>query len=189
MPHLQFVIASTRPGRVGPAVAAWAAEQARARGDFDVEVVDLAEIGLPLFDEPEMPATGVYHHEHTKRWSATVSRSDALVFVMPMYNGAFTAPLKNAVDFLHREWQGKPVGLFSYSAGPSGGAPAAEMIRPVLTRVGFRVAEHAVALPGTGGLVTPEGLDAPEGLAEGLAALLDELAKSVADTPAVPAGI
>jgi NAD(P)H-dependent FMN reductase len=37
-PVLQIIIGSTRPGRVGPAVAAWIIDRARARGDFDVVV-------------------------------------------------------------------------------------------------------------------------------------------------------
>jgi NAD(P)H-dependent FMN reductase len=63
-------------------------------------------------------------HEHTKRWSATVAAADAVVFVMPEYNRTFTAPLKNALDYLYYEWNYKPVGLVSYG-GVSGGLRAA----------------------------------------------------------------
>ena len=35
-PVLQIIIGSTRPGRVGPAVADWIIDRARARGDFEV---------------------------------------------------------------------------------------------------------------------------------------------------------
>src|SRR5438874_826487 len=91
--RLLVVIASTRPGRVGPRIADWFASHAAST--FDVTVADLAEVGLPMLDEPAYAATGIYVHEHTKRWSAIVAGADAIVFVMPEYNGGFTAPLKN----------------------------------------------------------------------------------------------
>ncbi|MFJ9625443.1 NADPH-dependent FMN reductase [Streptomyces sp. NPDC101181] len=184
MPRLQLITVSTRPGRVGPQVAAWAAEEARRHGGFDVETLDLAEIGLPFLDEPEHPSESKYVHQHTKDWSATISRGDAYVFVMPMYNGTYTAPLKNAIDFLHHEWQDKPVALLSYTAGPSGGVPAIEALRPILTRIGFRPAERSVSVPGIAELTGPDGFQAPEGLSGELADLLDELAKQLTEAEA-----
>ena len=57
-PVLQVVAASTRPGRKGIAVARWVAARAEAHGGFDVELVDLAEAGLPVLDEPNHPRLG-----------------------------------------------------------------------------------------------------------------------------------
>jgi hypothetical protein len=65
-PTLQIIIASTRPGRVGPSVAAWLYDRAVKAGDFDVELIDLAEVNLPLFDEPKHPRFGEYVHPHTR---------------------------------------------------------------------------------------------------------------------------
>ncbi|MFI9720673.1 NADPH-dependent FMN reductase [Streptomyces sp. NPDC052396] len=176
MTRLHVISAATRPTSSGRPLARWVVEQARARGGFEVSPVDLATIALPFLDEPEYASSGNYAHQHTRDWSALVDSADAFVFVLPMYNGGFTAPFKNAIDFLYREWQGKPVGIVSYSAGPSGGAPAAEMLLPVLTRVGMRPAERSVAVAGIPGLVGPEGFQAPEGLAEELAGVLDDVA-------------
>jgi NAD(P)H-dependent FMN reductase len=99
-PVLQVVAASTRPGRRGLAVARWVTRLAEAHGGFDVELVDLVEVGLPVFDEPHHPRLQQYVHQHTKDWSATVSRADAFVFVTPEYNHSFPGALKNALDFL-----------------------------------------------------------------------------------------
>ncbi len=44
---------------------------------------------LARLDEPSHPATGDYRHEHTRRWSATISSLDAFVFVTPEYNSSF----------------------------------------------------------------------------------------------------
>ena len=139
-PVLQVVIGSTRPGRVGPAVAGWIADRAQAQTGFDIEVADLAELNLPLFDEPGHPRLGQYAHQHTKDWSAIVDRSDALVFVIPEYNHSFNAATKNALDYLHREWKDKPAGIVSYG-GASGGAHAAQALRPVLSALQMRPAQ------------------------------------------------
>ncbi len=112
-----------------------------------------------------------------------IDASDAVLFVLPMYNGGYTAPFKNAIDFLYREWRGKPVGIVSYSAGPTGGAPAAEMLLPVLTRLGMLPAERSVAVPGINALVGDEGFEAPEGLAEELTGVFDDIA-ALAKEPA-----
>jgi NAD(P)H-dependent FMN reductase len=130
-PVLQVIIGSTRPGRVGPAVADWIAKRAKQQGDFQVEVTDLAELNLPLFDEPHHPRLGRYVHQHTMDWSAIVEESDAFVFVIPEYNHTFNAAIKNALDYLHSEWQNKPAGIVSYG-GASGGAHAARALEPVL---------------------------------------------------------
>lgn len=179
MSRLLVISAATRPTSSGRPLAEWVSGQARDHGAFEVTPVDLAELALPFLDEPEYAASGNYAHQHTRDWSALVDSADAFVFVLPMYNGGFTAPFKNALDFLYREWQGKPVGLVSYSAGGSGGAPAAQMLLPVLTRLGMLPAERSVAVPGIPGLIGAEGFEAPEGLAGELAGVLDDVAALV----------
>lgn len=184
MTRLLVVSAATRPTSSGRPLAEWVTGQARDHGAFEVTPVDLAELALPFLDEPEYASSGNYAHQHTRDWSALVDSADAFVFVLPMYNGGFTAPFKNAVDFLYREWQGKPVGLVSYSAGGSGGAPAAQMLLPVLTQLGMLPAERSVAVPGIPGLIGAEGFEAPEGLAGELAGVLDDVAALVKEPAA-----
>lgn len=103
MPQLHVVVASTRPTRKGPAVADWFIGRACAHAAFDVERVDLAEVGLPVFDEPKHPRLRDYAHEHTRRWSATVDRADAFVFVTPEYDFGPPASLLNALQYLVHE--------------------------------------------------------------------------------------
>lgn len=124
------VIASTRPGRLGLPIANWFVARARQHAVFELDVVDLLELNLPMLDEPNHPRLQRYVHEHTKAWSARVDRADAFVFVMPEYNFSFTAPLKNALDYLSKEWANKPVGIVSYG-GVSAGTRASAAIRPV----------------------------------------------------------
>ncbi|MFI8102385.1 NADPH-dependent FMN reductase [Streptomyces sp. NPDC086023] len=177
MPRLLVLSASTRTTSNGRPFARWIADTARAHAGFQVEFTDLGELALPLLDEPEYASTGIYHHERTRDWSAVAGAADAFVFVMPMYNGGFTAPLKNALDHLYAEWQGKPVGLVSYTAGPTGGTPAVEMILPVLGNLGLKPAGRRIAVPAIHEHVVGGAFTAPDGLADELGALLDELAK------------
>jgi hypothetical protein len=65
-PVLQVIIGSTRPGRAGLAVGRWIAEYTRNHGGFTVEIVDLAEVALPMLDEPQHPETRAYEKEHTR---------------------------------------------------------------------------------------------------------------------------
>ena len=139
MPVLQVIIASTRPGRVGPVVGAWFAAAAREHGGFEVEVVDLAEVNLPFLDEPKHPRFGEYTHDHTVRWSETIRRGDAYAFVMPEYNYSYSAPLKNAVDFLWNEWNDKAAILVGYG-GVSGGTRSMNAFKPVLEAVRIHLA-------------------------------------------------
>ncbi|HSH45155.1 MAG TPA: NAD(P)H-dependent oxidoreductase, partial [Longimicrobiales bacterium] len=118
-PLLQVITASTRQGRKGPLVAEWFLGQARRHEGFRIEPVDLADVGLPLFDEPRHPRLQEYEHDHTIAWSEIVARADAFVFVTPEYDHNPPASLLNALQHLVKEWAYKPVGLVSYG-GVSG---------------------------------------------------------------------
>jgi NAD(P)H-dependent FMN reductase len=137
MTRIGIVTASTRPQRIGHRVATWV----RGLSPAEVEVVDidLRDLALPLLDEPEMPSTGIYTHEHTRRWAALVTGVDAMVFVMPEYNRGYNAALKNAIDYLYAEWKGKPVACVGY--GWSGAQYARSALRQTLDRVGMVVVE------------------------------------------------
>jgi hypothetical protein len=67
-PVLQVIIGSTRPGRAGLAVGRWIAEYTRNHGGFTVEIVELAEVALPMLDEPQHPETRAYEKEHTRKY-------------------------------------------------------------------------------------------------------------------------
>ncbi len=176
-PILQIIIASTRPGRVGPSVAYWIHERAVSRGGFKVELVDLAEANLPLFDEPKHPRSRDYVHAHTKAWSATIERADAFIFVLPEYNHGYNAALKNALDYLSSEWQYKPAGLVSYG-GVAAGTRAVQMLKPVLAALKMVPLVEAVSIPFVQGLIDAEGNLRPNDVMEVSAAgMLAELAR------------
>ncbi|HST41160.1 MAG TPA: NAD(P)H-dependent oxidoreductase [Conexibacter sp.] len=177
MPRLMIVIASTRPGRVGLPVAEWFRDHAAAHGGWELDVADLAEIDLPLMNEPNHPRLQRYEHAHTIAWSERVAAADAFVIVMPEYNHSFTAPLKNAIDYLHVEWQHKPVALVSYG-GISAGLRAATAIKHVLVALRLTPIPDAVTVPFAARLIDDDGRFQPNELMEQSAtAILDELAR------------
>lgn len=174
-PTLQIIITSTRPGRVGLPVAEWFRGRAVDQGAFEVEVVDLAEVNLPFMDEPNHPRLRQYTHQHTRDWSATIERAGAFVFVMPEYNYGFNAPLKNAIDCLHHEWQYKPVGFVSYG-GVAAGTRAVQMIKQVVTTLKMTPVFEAVSIPFVQQFIDAEGrLQANEVMEQAATAMLDEL--------------
>src|SRR5215813_14190742 len=130
MLRIGIIIGSTRPNRNGKAVGKWAYEIARKRSDAEFELIDLKDFNLPLLDEPVPPSLGQYSHEHTKAWAAKIDSFDGFVFVTPEYNHGTSGALKNAIDFLFKEWNNKAAGFISY--GSAGGARAVEHLRLVM---------------------------------------------------------
>ena len=176
MPVLKIIVASVRQGRVGAGIGRWITRVAEQHPGFDVEVLDLAEIALPLMDEPNHPRLGDYTQEHTRAWSAAVASADAFVFVLPEYNYSFTAPLKNALDYLFVEWQHKPVGLVSYG-GVSGGLRAAQAVKQVVTTLSMMPVVEAVAIPMVATHMVDGELQATEMMETSAQAMLDALVR------------
>jgi len=174
-PRLLIVVGSTRPSRVGGKVAEWVRGQAAAHGGFEIDYADLREIDLPLLDEPKHPSKQAYEHEHTRRWSERVAAADAIVLVHPEYNHGMNGALKNALDYLNREWKGKPVGLVSYG-GVAAGQRAAGQIKQVLAALDM-LAIATVPIPGISQRIDDEGFHPVEQTERGIVRLLDDLAR------------
>ena len=177
-PKLYVIAVSTRPGRAGLPICQWTFERARAHGALDVELVDLKEQNLPMFDEPRHPRLQQYEHEHTRRWSAKVAAADAFIFVTPEYDHSTPPSLVNALVYLAHEWAHKPVGFVSYG-GPAGGTRAVQMIKPVMVALRMVPVLESVMVP-----LFADSIDASTGnfnanpLQEaGATSMLDGLAK------------
>ena len=176
MQRLGIIVASTRPGRRGRGIAEAIHARAVEHGAFDVEILDLAEIDLPFLDEPHEATEGIYVHEHTREWSRRVDALDAFVFVMPEYNHSYNAPLKNAIDYLNREWAHKPVGLVSYG-GVSGGLRAVQALKPVLSSLRMTPVVDAVTVPMVRTMMNGETFEPTDIVATSAKVMLDELVR------------
>lgn len=174
--RLHTIVASTRPGRVGPTVANWFHERAKAHGGFDAHLVDLADFALPIYDEPHHPKMQKYEKAHTKAWSESVKAADAYVFVTPEYNFGPTPALLNALNYVYSEWNYKPAAFVSYG-GISGGIRAVQMTKQILTTLKVMPILEAVVIP----FVFPQikdGVFTPNDIQAGASKeVLDELQK------------
>lgn len=139
-----IIIGSTRPGRKAEDVARWVYEIAGKRSDAEYEIVDIKDFNLPLLDEPVPPAMGQYSLPHTKAWAAKIAAFDAFVFVTPEYNHGTSGALKNAIDFLFREWNNKAAGFVGY--GSVGGVRAVENLRLIMGELQVADVRAQVAL-------------------------------------------
>ncbi|MEO6547819.1 MAG: NAD(P)H-dependent oxidoreductase [Ferruginibacter sp.] len=174
---LKIIIASTRPGRKGPAVAAWIHELASQHGAFEVTLLDLAIINLPFLDEPFHPRLQKYQHEHTKNWSSVIDNADAFIIVTPEYNFGFPAPLKNALDFLYNEWNYKPVAFVSYG-GIAAGTRCVQMLKQVVTAQKMMPIVESVNIPFFTTFLNEQDVFVPnESHQQSAATMLDELEK------------
>jgi NAD(P)H-dependent FMN reductase len=144
MIRIAIILGSTRPNRIGEAVANWVYEIAQKRTDAEFELVDLADVDLPLLDEHIPPSQGKYSKQHTIDWSAKVASFDAYVFVTAEYNHSIPGALKNAIDFLYKEWNNKAAGFVSY--GSAGGTRAVEHLRLVMAELQIADVREQVAL-------------------------------------------
>jgi NAD(P)H-dependent FMN reductase len=173
--RLLEIIASTRPGRVGLPVGEWFLDRARAHGGFEVELVDLAVLDLPLLDEPAHPRLRRYTQAHTHEWSRIVDGCDAIVIVTAEYNYGYPAALKNAIDYLHHEWRHKPVGFVSYG-GVAAGTRAVQQLKQVVQAVQMVAVSGAVNIPFVQQFLADDGsVQANDVMVEAAEAMLDEL--------------
>jgi NAD(P)H-dependent FMN reductase len=141
---IAIILGSTRPGRRADAIGRWIFEIARKRGDARFEIVDLKDFNLPLLDEPLPTSMGKYSQPHTKAWAAKIDSFDAFVFVTPEYNHGPSGALKNAIDFVYREWNNKAAGFVGY--GGAGGSRAIEQLRLVMSEVQVATVRAQVGL-------------------------------------------
>jgi NAD(P)H-dependent FMN reductase len=144
MLKVAIIIGSTRPGRKADTVASWVFDIAARRGDASFEIVDIADFGLPLLDEALPPSMGQYAQAHTRAWAETIAGFDAFVFVTPEYNHSTSGALKNAIDYLFREWNDKAAGFVGY--GSTGGTRAVEHLRGIMGEIKVADVRAQVAL-------------------------------------------
>ena len=126
-PNIGLILASTRQNRFGDKPARWILELAGRRADMQVELIDLRDWPLPMFDSPNIPSMAPVETAEAKRWAAKVESNDGFIVVTPEYNHAIPAVLKNALDHAYSPWNRKPVAFVGY--GSVGAARSIEQAR------------------------------------------------------------
>lgn len=144
MLQIGIILGSTRPNRIGEAVAKWVLKHAKKRSDAQFDLIDLKEEDLPLLDEPMPPSRGKYAQPHTRAWAKKIAPLDGFIIVSPEYNHSTSAALKNALDFLYAEWNNKAAGFVAY--GAAGGTRAVEHLRLIMAELQVATVRAQVAL-------------------------------------------
>lgn len=90
------------------------------------------------------PMLHKYTKSHTNAWAEKIAAFDAYVFVTPEYNHGTSGALKNAIDYLYREWNDKAAAFVGY--GSAGGTRAVEQLRLVMGELKVADVRAQVAL-------------------------------------------
>lgn len=151
---VQLIVGSTRQNRLSPSIASWIEKQVAKNDELELEVIDLKDLNLPLFDEPMPPSMAPGESEAAKAWAAKVSSADAFIVLSPEYNAGYPGVLKNAIDYLKKEWHHRPVAFVTYGFG--GGVSSAAQLRQVFARIGAEMVETGVAID-IGGILNETG--------------------------------
>ena len=157
-PKIALIIGSTRQTRFADIPAQWMLAQAQAREDMTVELVDLRDFDLPLFNEMASNMWMPSSDARAVAWQKKIGEFDGYIFVVAEYNRSINGALKNALDQAYVEWIHKPMTAIAY--GSVGGTRALEHLRNIAVELQMVPARSAVHLgmgdffkvhPGMGG--------------------------------------
>ena len=153
MSKLQIIIGSTRPGRAADQVAPWVIDRAQNHDGFEVEVLDLRDWSLPIFQE-YLGSVGdlndpTYSEPVVREWNRKIKEADAYLMITPEYNHSVPAVLKNAIDsvFLSFAFRNKPLVAVGYSGGIGGGLRAVEHLAQIAIEAEMVPLRTAVIIP------------------------------------------
>lgn len=146
-PKIAIIISSTRETRFADKPAQWLLEKAKARTDFDVELVDLRDFDLPFFNEAASNLWMPSQDPKAVAWQKKVAEYDGYIFLVAEYNRSITAALKNALDQAYVEWNKKPAAYVGY--GSVGAARAIEQLRLINVELQMVPVRHGVHIGGS----------------------------------------
>jgi NAD(P)H-dependent FMN reductase len=146
-PRIAVIVGSIRPSRFGDKPARWIFDLARQRRDFEVELVDLKDYRLPLFDAPASDAWVPTVEPEAVRWQQKLSEFDGYIVVTAEYNRSIPGALKNAIDWAYTPFNRKPVAFVSY--GSVGGARAVEHLRNIMVELQAVPVRHGIHIGGS----------------------------------------
>ena len=147
--RVKLILGSTRQGRFGEKPANWLYNEIKRdwSDSIDIELLDLRDYQMPFFDDPIPPSQhkGEYKNQAVGKWAEKIRESDAFIIVTPEYNHGYPGALKNAMDWIYKEWNNKPVGFVSY--GSALGARAIEQMRSVAVALQMAPIRNALHIP------------------------------------------
>ena len=145
--NIKIIIGSTRQDRFSEKPAHWIQDEISKIDGVESEVLDLKNYPMPFFNESVGPAMSQepYADENVQKWTAKITEGDGFIMISPEYNHGYTAVLKNALDYVYKEWNRKPVGFVSY--GGLSGARSVEQLRQVVVELQMAPIRSAIHFP------------------------------------------
>jgi NAD(P)H-dependent FMN reductase len=176
--RLAIIVGSTREGRASDRFLPWLVERADGHGGFSVEVLDLRDWNLPMFQETAGTISAGYSTDSVRRWNEHVAAADAYLFVTPEYNHSVPGVLKNAVDNVVASYafRNKPAGFLAYSGGLVGGARAVEHLAAIAIEAELAPLRNSVLIAQVGRAFDGDGRPVDPATDFALTILLDDLA-------------
>lgn len=178
MKKIAVIYGSSRPSNVGKTVTEYFMNKANFGAEVEVDTIDLAEVNLPMIDEPMPPMMEQYTKDHTKAWSERIKGYDGFLFVVTTYNGGYAPITKNAIDTLYNEWTDKQVAFISYGAAPT--SDGVRQLTEVVKHMHMNVVEETLHITPAHEAVTDEGVNEemvhgePEAVAKALVEALNK---------------
>ena len=174
---IYIIVGSIREGRTAIKVANWLQH---AIGELSIaslttEIVDLKQWALPIFAGAHPPATGIYDQPKQQDWADKIAQADGFIFISPEYNHGYSPALKNALDYLGKEWSGKSAAYVGY--GSTNGSRSIDQIRQVGTQLGLIDSSAVLEIREIFKRNKDENFEANEFELKGLAALISKLQK------------
>lgn len=178
--NLLIILGSTRQGRMSDTIANALNGLLSNRTDINAQLIDLRDYQLPFLDDTIVPSRRKIITDPTiQQWSDTIKQADGFIMVVPQYNNGYPAVFKNALDLLYVEWNNKPVGLVSYSGGPSGGAYVISSLRPVMEELKMILVEPVITIPTAWKAIDVQGKLLDTSIEGTLNTMVDQIVKHV----------
>jgi NAD(P)H-dependent FMN reductase len=131
---VQIIVGSSRPQRNADRVVPWVVERAEEHPGLEVELLDLRDWELPMFEEQ----SAIFHESPipefasaiVEEWNYKIAEADGYIFITPEYNHSIPAVLKNAIDSVFESFalRNKPAAFVGYSRGMAAGIRAVEQL-------------------------------------------------------------
>lgn len=144
--RIALVIGTTRATRFADIPANWLMGQLKDHPELEVELVDLRDFKLPLFDEPASNLWMPSSDPAAVAWQKKIGEFDGYIFTVAEYNRSISGALKNAMDQAYKEWNHKPMSAIAY--GGTGAARALEHLRNIAVELQMVPTRNAVHIAG-----------------------------------------
>lgn len=174
---IYIIVGSIREGRTAIKIANWVDQAINelSLNAIQTEIIDLKEWALPIFAGAHPPATGVYDQPKQQQWADKIAAADAFILISPEYNHGYSPALKNALDYVAKEWQGKPAAYVGY--GATNGSRSIDQLRQVATYIGLVDSNAVLEIRDIFKRNKEETFEANEFEVKGLSALMSKLQK------------